>query len=363
MLGIVRRKQEKDRGDEGVYMEENRRKKVTIKDIAREAGISTAAVSLILNNKPCRILEEKKQLVREVAKRENYVVNQAAKSLATRKSHMLALILPDIENTFFSSLAKQIENRCRREGYSLIIASSDERRENDEKLLRVLESRGVDGVFLILSIEALEQRQKLLEELSLLSMPYVMIDRTLPDAGCAGVSFDHEQGGYLAAKYLITQGHTKIGCVYRDDKAGSGKSRLVGYMRALSEHGILVREEYLKKGDYRMESGYHAAGGLLATDCTAAFICNDMMTLGFLRRLYEEGCQVPRDYSIVSYDDSLKNYLLGLELTTVVQDIEMLAGEACRLLFGRLADGEDAPKSIVLAPKLTVRGSVRFCGI
>ena len=83
-------------------MKETQKKKITIKDIAREAGISPAAVSLILNDRPCRISEEKRQLVREIARRENYVVNQAAKSLATRKSHMLALILPDIENTFFS---------------------------------------------------------------------------------------------------------------------------------------------------------------------------------------------------------------------------------------------------------------------
>lgn len=340
-------------------MKENPKKKVTIKDIAKEAGISPAAVSLILNNKPCRILEEKKQLVREIAKRENYVVNQAAKSLATRKSHMLALILPDIENTFFSSLAKQIENRCRKEGYSLIIASSDDRRENDRKLLRVLESRGVDGIFLILSIEALEHGSELLDELALLTMPYVMIDRTLSDAVCAKVSFDHEQGGYLATKYLLEQGHTKIGCVYRDDKEGSGKSRLDGYLRALAQYRIPVREEYLKKGDYRMESGYVAAQALLATDCTAVFLCNDMMTLGFLRRLYEEGRKVPQDYSVVSYDDSLKNYLFGLELTTVVQDIGTLAEEACRLLFGNLR-GEEQTKGaqILLAPELTVRKSV-----
>lgn len=345
-------------------MEEKNRKKATIKDIAKEAGVSTAAVSLILNNKPCRISEEKRKLVWEAAKQQNYVVNQAAKSLATRKSHMLALILPDIENTFFSSLAKQIENRCRREGYSLIIASSDDRRENDEKLLRVLESRGVDGIFLIPSMESLEHGEELLKELALLTMPYVMIDRTLPDTSCASVSFDHEQGGYLAVKYLLTQGHTRIGCVYRDDKAGSGKSRLDGYLRALEEYHIPVREEYLKKGDYRMESGYLAAQALLAEDCTAVFVCNDMMTLGFLRRLYEEGCQVPRDYSIVSYDDTLTNYLLGLELTTVVQDIEMLAEEACRLLFGSLggekgtAGEQERLPRIILTPKLKVRGSV-----
>lgn len=339
-------------------MEENRKKKITIKDIAKEAGISTAAVSLILNDKPCRILEEKKQLVREIAKRENYVVNQAAKSLATRKSNMLALILPDIENTFFSSLAKQIENRCRREGYSLIIASSDDRGENDEKLLRVLESRGVDGIFLIPSMEALEQTQKLPQKLSLLTMPYIMIDRLLPGVG-GGVSFDHEQGGYLAAKYLLMQGHTKIGCVYRDDKAGSGKSRLDGYLRALGEYHIPVKEEYLKKGDYRMEGGCLAAEGLLATDCTAAFICNDMMTLGFLRRLYEEGYRVPEDYSIVSYDDSLKNYLLGIQLTTVVQDIKQLAAKACGMMFERLSGQGEENERVILPPKLKVRQSVK----
>ena len=228
-------------------MQENKKKKITIKDIAREAGVSPAAVSLILNKKPCRITEEKKQLVREVARRENYIVNLAAKSLATRKSEMLALILPDIENTFFSSLAKQIENRCRQEGYSLIIASSDDRRENDKKFLRVLEARGVDGIFLILSNELLGNRQELKKELSLLTMPYIMIDRTFSGTDCGRVSFDHEQGGYLATKYLLEQGHTKIGCVYRDDKAGSGKNRLDGYLRALREFDIPVLEKYLAK--------------------------------------------------------------------------------------------------------------------
>ncbi len=344
-------------------MPENEKRKITIKDIAREAGVSPAAVSLILNKKPCRITEEKKQLVREVARRENYIVNLAAKSLATRKSEMLALILPDIENTFFSSLAKQIENRCRQEGYSLIIASSDDRRENDKKFLRVLEARGVDGIFLILSNELLGNRQELKKELSLLTMPYIMIDRTFSGTDCGRVSFDHEQGGYLATKYLLEQGHTKIGCVYRDDKAGSGKNRLDGYLRALREFDIPVLEKYLAKGDYRMESGYLAAKTLLETDATAAFVCNDMMTLGFLRRLHEEHKQVPRDYSIVSYDDSLQNYLFGIELTTIVQDIKVLAKEACQLMFGRLRKESAEKNEVILPPKLKVRNSVWKWGL
>lgn len=345
-------------------MKENKNKKVTIKDIAKEAGVSTAAVSLVLNNRPCRITEEKKQLVRDTAKKLNYVVNQAAKSLATRRSYMLALILPDIENTFFSSLAKQIENRCQKKGYSLIIASSDDRASNERKLLRILESRGVDGIFLIMSNESFENPQELAKELKLRTMPYVMLDRTYRELDCSRVRFDHEQGGYLAVRYLLEQGHRKIGCIYKDDKTGNGRSRLDGYLRALEEFHVPVKQEYLQQGDYRLESGYRAAEQLLKTDMTAVFICNDMMTLGFLKKLYDENMQVPQDYSVVSYDDSLQNYLLGIELTTVAQDIVTLAEQACQMMFGKL-EGEDclentrANQEVVLIPELRIRESVK----
>lgn len=353
-------------------MEQNRKnRKITIKDIAREAGVSTAAVSLILNNRPCRITEEKKNLVREVAENLHYVVNQAAKSMVTSKSHMLALILPDIENTFFSSLAKQIENSCRRKGYSLIIASSDDIGRNDRNLLRTLESQGVDGIFFIMSSESYEQEKELVKQLNLLTMPYVQVDRTLKKLDCSRVRFNHEYGGYLAVRYLLEQGHRKIACVYKDDKMGNAHSRLDGYLKAMEEYGVPVREEYLQKGDYHLESGYAAAEQILKTEATAAFVCNDMMTLGFLKKLYEEGKKVPEDFSIVSYDDSLKNYLLEVELTTVAQDIGMLAECACKLMFEELSGkvdfcqggGPDNQKTlhpeIVLEPQLRVRRSVR----
>lgn len=346
-------------------MEENRKKrKVTIKDIAAEAGVSTAAVSLILNNRPCRITEEKKNLVREVAKKRHYVVNQAAKSLATSRSHMLALILPDIENMFFSSLAKQIEILCRRNGYSLIVASSDDSSRNDRELLRTLESRGVDGIFLIMSNESFEYEKELVKELKLLTMPYVMLDRTYRNFKCSRVRFDHEQGGYLATKYLLEQGHRRIACVFKDDHVGNGRSRLDGYLKALKEYKVPVKQDYLQWGDYHQESGYHAAGRILRSDATAAFVCNDMMTLGFLRRLYEEKKQVPRDISLVSYDDSLKNYLLGVGLTAVAQDLGTLAQSAYDLMLRQLGRDEDQPgeyseeEEVILKPQLRIRESV-----
>lgn len=138
---------------------------VTIKDIARQAGMSVSAVSLVLNNRPCRISEAKKQEIREIAARLQYQPNQMARSLVTKETKMLALILPDIENIFFSSLAKRIEDGCRREGYLLIIANSGDRSAEDRALLHSIAARGVDGIFLIVSNESYRDNTALLAEL------------------------------------------------------------------------------------------------------------------------------------------------------------------------------------------------------
>lgn len=332
--------------------------RVTIKDIAKEAGVSATAVSLILRECPCRISAEKKALVRKIATERNYSVNQMARSLATKKSNMLALILPDIQNIFFSSLAKHVENYCRQAGYALLIASSGDVYANDKELLRNLEARGVDGIFLIVSNESYQEYDELVWQLEGLTVPYVLVDRVYPDLNCDSVSFDNEEGAYQAVRYMLNQGHKKIACVYRKDGTGSGSKRLDGYRRAMLEYGCTVPAEYLKKGDYRLESGYAAAEALLEINTTAAFICNDMMTLGFLKKLYEQGLRVPKDYSVVGYDDSLKEFLLEVQLTSVSQDIERLSGIACELMLERLDRKRLEPRQVVLTPKLIVRKSV-----
>lgn len=332
--------------------------RVTIKDIAKEACVSVTAVSLILRECPCRISAEKKALVRKIAAERNYSVNQMARSLATKKSNMLALILPDIQNIFFSSLAHHVENYCRQAGYALLIANSGDVFANDKGLFQNLEARGVDGIFLIISNESYQEYDELVWQLENLTVPYVLVDRVFPDLNCDNVSFDNEEGAYQAVRYMLHQGHKKIACVYRNDRNGSGSKRLDGYRRAMLEYGGTVSDEYLQEGDYRLESGYEAAETLLKTDATAAFICNDMMTMGFLKKLYEQGLKVPKDYSVVGYDDSLKEFLLDVQLTSVSQDIERLSGIACELMFERLEEKRIQPRQVVLMPKLIVRESV-----
>jgi len=332
--------------------------RVTIKDIAKEAGLSPTAVSLILRECPCRISAEKKALVLKIAAERNYSVNQMARSLSTKKSNMLALILPDIQNIFFSSLAKHVENNCRQAGYALLIGNSGDMYVNDKELLRGLEARGVDGIFLIVSNESYQEYDELVCQLDELTVPYVLVDRVYPDLNCDSVSFDNEEGAYQGVRYMLNQGHKKIACIYRKDGTGNGNKRLDGYRRAMLEYGCTIRAEFLQEGDYRLESGYAAAEALLETDTTAAFICNDMMTLGFLKKLYERGLRVPEDYSVVGYDDSLTEFLLEVQLTSVSQDIERLSGIACELMLERLDRKRLKSKQVVLRPKLVVRESV-----
>lgn len=331
-----------------------------MKDIAREVGVSVSAVSLVLNNRPCRISEEKKRQIFEVAKRRNYAPNQAARSLVTKRSRMLAVILPDIENLFFASLAKRIEDSCRRNGYMLLIVNSNDSYQEDKALLHSIVARGVDGIFLIVSNESCrqEREEELTRLLKGLPIPYVMVDRIFDQLACDKVFYDNEQGAYLAVRHLQERGHVRIGCV-ANLSSNSGLLRLQGYRRALAERNWNYNPNYVADGDYHFESGYQAADQLLQTDATAAFISNDMMAMGFLKRLHERGLTVPDDFSLVGYDNSLLSTVCDVNLSSVEQDSHLLGEEACRLLIDRIKDQTLPPRTVCLSPKLIVRNSVK----
>lgn len=334
------------------------RKKITIKDIAREAGISPGAVSQILNNKPCRISEENKQRVREIAARRKYVVNQTARALVTQRSNTIGLIVPDIKNTFFAQLARQLEEVCREHGYFLMFANSDDIFENDCKLLRSFESRGVDGIFFIRSNESYQYENELSRYLQKLDVPFVMVDRPFFGFTCDHVCFDNRLGGYRAAKYLIEKGHRDIACVYLDDKRGNGAHRLAGCLDALGEIGVEPEADHLILGDNRVQGGYSAVEKVLKSGATAVLICNDMMTLGFLRGLKERKLTVPKDISVVSYDNSLREFLFDISLTTVTMDLDLLAQRAAEVMIGRIEKKRIKAQEIYLEPVLVAGDSV-----
>ena len=331
--------------------------KVTLKQIAREVGLSPASVSLVLNNRPCRISEENRRRIKEVASRERYIPNQIARSLVTQQSKTLGLIVPNIESRFFSSLAKNLEQRCRAEGYALFITNSDGLAENDLELLNLLVTRGVDGLFLVVSDEAPDDRA-LFDELSSLTIPYVMVDRVMDELPCDKVMFDHELGGYMATRYLLQQGHRRIACMVNAAKTVTGRKRLSGYLRALRESGMEPDLSLVVESEYYISSAYEAAEHVLASDATAVFASSDNITLGLLKRLHENGRRVPRDYSLVSYDNSAADALFEPSLTSIEQNVSELSHHAVRLMMRRLGNPGIESVERVLKPHLVIKESV-----
>ena len=334
--------------------------KVTLREIAQEVGLSTTAVSLVLNDRPCRISDENKRRIKEVARRQGYVPNQIARSLVTRHSHTLGLIVPNIESRFFSSLARTLELRCRARGYALLITNSDDSAPNDPELVRLLANRGIDGLFIVVSDE-LSADEELAPTLAQLPMPCVMVDRTLEAARCDKVRFNGELGGYLACRELLDHGHRRIACIINTD-SNTGLERLAGYERALTEAGIEPDPALEFTSHYYTSEAYVVAERLLTTDATAVFASSDNIALGLLKRLYENNLRVPRDFSVVGYDNSAADQLFEPALTTVEQNVDELAGCAFDLMVERLAAEEESrpkPEERVLEPRLVVKQSVR----
>lgn len=337
--------------------------KVTLKQIAQEVGLSPTSVSLVLNNKPCKVSAENKRRIKEVARRKRYVPNQIARSLVTQHSRTFGLIVPNIESRFFSSLAKNLEIRCREQGYALFITNSDDTPSNDAELVRLLVTRGVDGLLIVVSDE-FATSEGLTEALEQLPVPYVMVDRFIGGLACDKVYFNSELGGYLATRHLLENGHRRIACL-TNPNSNTGRERLAGYERALRECGVEPDPALELESAYYIADAYAASAELLRTDATAVFASSDNIALGLLKRLYEADKRVPRDYSVVSYDNSAADTLFEPALTSIEQNVGQLSQVALDLLFrrvradGAVEEGETAPVEEILRPRLVLKDSVR----
>ncbi|WP_124067727.1 LacI family DNA-binding transcriptional regulator [Clostridium sp. E02] len=328
---------------------------ITLKEIAKQAGVSPSSVSLVLNKKPNRISKQTSDLIRKIAQENKYRPNVVAQSLVTRQTKTLGLIIPDIENLFFSKLAKTLEMEVRKKGYALVIVNSNDSYEEDGLLIDLLISRGIDGLFLVISNEAYLHQEELEGKLTHLPVPFVMIDRVM-DFTCNKVYFDNVTGSYLATNYLLEQGHRRISCICNTYISNNALSRINGYRMAMEEYGIKVPKEYIIPANYRMEGGYQAGEQIMKTDCTAIFVSNDMMALGLLKKFMECGVRVPEDYMIVSYDNLLSDFLFGIKISSVDQDIKELGMRSWKVLQSCLQAKEDMDsQEICLLPKLIIR--------
>lgn len=332
--------------------------RVTLKQIAEEAGMSKSAVSMVLNDQPVRLSPENKKRIKEIAANHHYQVNQVARSLATNRSNALGLVIPDIGNQFFSSLAELLEDRCREAGYVLMVASSHDRSSDDRAIIEMFEARGVDGMFIVPTADPSQDEDELAKVICSLTVPYVMVDRLVEGIDCDRVRYDNVRGAELATAYLLDHGHVRIACIANESHSAIGRDRLKGYRQTMAARGCEVDPSWVIESDFHLEGGYSAADQVVATDVTAVFSCSDMVSLGLLKRFAELGIGIPGDLSLVSYDNSSALLLAAPALTAVEQNVDELGQRAFDLLMARIDHPKTPLVGCVLDPCLVEKDSV-----
>lgn len=331
-----------------------------IKELADYLGLSATTVSRVLNGKASsfRISDATSKKVLEAASLLHYRPNKIARGLKLTRTETLGLIIPDIANPFFASIAKIIELESRKRGYSLILCDSLDDTATEQELLQLMWGRKVDGII----IAPVGLQHEHIDAISQMGIPVLIIDRIFPDNQLPYVTTDNYNGAYEAVKYLIKHGHTRIACIQGIHGISANTLRVKGYLDALSEHAIMPDKSYIVGQDFGEENGYIQTRMLMSrmNPPTAILALSNLISLGILRALKETGLRIPNDVSLISFDEQPYSAFLSTPLTTIEQpwgDIALLAVH--RLLEQIEKPSEQEEIGIVLKPRLIVRDSVR----
>jgi len=326
---------------------------VSIKDIARLAGVSHSTVSRALRNSPL-IPARTAQRIQKIASETGYSASAVARSLVMRKTHALGVVVTSIADPFNGEVVNGIEEIANRHGYSVILANSQANPDREVTVVRSFRERRVDGI-LVASSRVGALYVPLLSELQI---PIVLINNHHPSEFVHSVTIDNVQGAYDATRYLIELGHTKV--AYLGDRFGlqSDTERFSGFEKAMHEAHLPVRKEFLLRGDGKPQGAMTAAAELFSRpkQPTAMFCYNDMSALGVLQEAESRHISVPGDLSLAGFDDIFFAPLLKPPLTTIRQPKREIGERAAELLLAVLG-GEQTEKTVVIRGELVVRGS------
>jgi len=288
-----------------------------IRDLAEILGLSTTTISRVLNGKSVkyRISEATKIRVFEAASEYNYVPNQLARGLKLDKTHTIGLIIPDIADPFFADIARSIELGARNKGYSLFLCDSGGDLAVEMQLIYLMLSHKVDGIV----IAPVGTDSNHLLEIYKSGVPTVLIDRYFPEIDLPYITSDNYQGSYDAVNYLISSGHTRIGCIQGIPNSQTSMDRVLGYRDALQKNAIPVDESLISGDNFSIENGYKHTRILFSMDNppTAIIALSNRISLGVINALSELKLNIPDDISIIGFDEQPYSGYLGTPLTTI----------------------------------------------
>lgn len=329
-------------------------KNPTLKDVAKIAGVSTATVSHVLNDSKY-VGDELKQKVTEAVAMLKYVPNNMAKSLRMQESRLIGLMISDISNPFFSLVVRGIEDGLAKNFYNVLLCNTDSSSEKEQEYLKVLLSRRIDG--LVVSSAGNEGKH-----FNGKDVPLVFLNRRPDSTANNMVTTNNFRGGKLAAEHLINHGFRRIAVIAGPQHISTGRDRLLGFRRALEDHGCKWDVSLVKYGQFDIDSGYQSMRELVeqAIKPDAVFACNNFMTLGAFQYLRETGISIPGEIAVIGYDDPDWTIIVEPPLTVIRQPAYNLGLQAANLIVQCIKEkNNNTPQQIYLDPELIIRKS---CG-
>lgn len=342
--------------------QERKTNQATVKDIAREAGVSATAVSLALKDPDSsRISVETREKILEIAKRLNYRPNYIARSLVTRKTqHTIGLVLSTLTNPFYAEIAQDIIERAQEKNYGVFTCSVQG--SSQEQIVEGLLDRGVDGLIVCSAV----RNDPMIASLNKRGIPFTLAMRNVnqdtgdPPVDC--VVIDNSRGAFMATDHLVRLGHVRIALLGGPDDISTAFERRAGFLAALAAHDLSPCPELMVEGDFSRASGARCAREFFrgGNRPTAVFAVNDHMAIGVMEALREAGVRVPEDMAVMGFDDIEMAGLPGIDLTTISQKKSVMGRLAVDRLIDKIENKTvDLATRVILDPKLVIR---RTCG-
>lgn len=331
---------------------------VTIKDVAKKAGVSPSTVSRVMSNHP-RISRETTRKVKEIMEELGYHSNIMARSLVSNKTYTLGMLLPRpaeelFQNHFFAENIRGITTQASRKGYDVLMTTGHSELGEVEAVTRLVKGRRVDGVILLQS----RKNDPIISFLKTEQFPFVLIGHYRDDE-ILSVDNDNVQASYDATVHLIAQGHERIGFVSGPPNLTVSLDRLEGYKKALADHGLRMDPEWVMEGEFLQESGYRAMSFFMSLPerPTALVVIDDIVTFGIMRGLAEIGYKVPDDLSLVSFNNIALAELSSPPLSSIDIGIYQLGYMASQLLIRYIQDDKPQQFRTIVPHRLIVRES------
>jgi DNA-binding LacI/PurR family transcriptional regulator len=328
----------------------------SIKDVASKAGVSSATVSRVLANKPY-IRKTTRQKVLTAVEELCYQPSRVARSLRIRTSQIIGVIIPDIQNPFFTSMVRAIEDQAYAHKFTVFLCNTDEDIHKEALYIDLMLAERVAGVIIAPALESGSSLRKLLA----MNIPVVAVDRRIKDLDLDLVIANNISASHDLIDYLISQGHKKIAAILGSPYMTTGYERLEGYKNALADHKIELDLSIIRTGSPKVKVGYQYTCELLdlPTPPTAIFSGNNLLTVGALNAIHDRSLTIPRDISLVAFDDLELMFLLNPQLTVVSQPIYEMGKKSFDLLFRRIAEPDHPIEQVIFKTELKIKESTR----